>query len=173
MSASCARPAENASVATDTHQPITDDATTAETFWRRPMERVANCHCGSLRATTRGEPLLVAICHCRAGQQRTGSVAASVAGFEKDKVRIDGETKSYSRPGGSGQAVHFQFCPSCGTSLYWEAEGRPGLYILAVGSFADPSFPSPSISIFEASKHYWLQLPTGVKRFQGAMKSSS
>jgi hypothetical protein len=89
------------------------------------MERIAKCSCGALRATTSGEPLLVALCHCRACQQRTGAVAASVAGFAKAQVIIEGQTKIFDRHGESGRRVRFYFCPNCGTSLYWEAEGRP------------------------------------------------
>ena len=137
------------------------------------MERIAQCHCGTLRATTSGEPLLVAICHCKACQQRTGALAASVAGFAKAQVTIEGQTKVFDRYGESGRKVRFYFCPNCGTSLYWEADGRPGSYILAVGAFADPNFPPPSVSIFEESKHTWMQLPTGIKHFRGAIISGS
>lgn len=137
------------------------------------MERIAQCHCGSLRATTFGEPLLVAICHCKACQQRTGALAASVAGFAKAQVTIEGQTKIFDRHGESGRKVRFYFCPNCGTSLYWEADGRPGSYILAVGAFADPNFPPPSVSIYEESRHTWMQLPTEIKHFRGAIISGS
>jgi hypothetical protein len=122
---------------------------------------------------TRGEPLLVAICHCKACQQRTGAIAASVAGYAKDQVIIEGEAKTFDRHGDSGRKVRYYFCPNCGTSLYWEADGRPGSYILAVGAFADPNFPPPSVSTFEASKHVWMQLAMKVKHFQGAITSYS
>ena len=137
------------------------------------MERVAQCHCGSLRATTSDEPLVVALCHCQACQRRTGTVASSVAAFEKAQVTIEGDTKVFDRIAQSGRKVRFYFCPDCGTSLYWEADGRPGLYILAVGAFADPNFPAPSVSIFEETKHTWLQLPDGMKHFQGAIISGN
>jgi hypothetical protein len=133
------------------------------------MERLAQCHCGALRARTSGEPLVVSICHCKACQRRTGALAANVAGFAKAQVTIEGQTKMFGRHGESGRKVRFYFCPACGTSLYWEAEARPGLYILAVGTFADPNFPPPSVSIFEESKHAWMQLPDGMKHFQGAI----
>lgn len=132
------------------------------------MERLAQCHCGSLRTTTSGEPLAVAICHCKACQRRTGALASSVAAFEKAQVAIDGDTKIFDRIAESGRKVRFCFCPNCGTSLYWEPDARPSLYILAVGAFADPNFPAPSVSIFEESKHTWMQLPDGMKHFQGA-----
>jgi hypothetical protein len=135
------------------------------------MERLAQCHCGSLRAATFGEPLAVAICHCKACQRRTGALASSVAAFEKAQVAIDGDTKIFDRIAESGRKVRFYFCPNCGTSLYWEPDARPGLYILAVGAFADPNFPVPSVSIFEKSKHTWMLLPDGMRHFQGAIIS--
>jgi hypothetical protein len=75
------------------------------------MERVAKCHCGALRATTRGEPLLVAICHCKACQQRTGAIAASVAGFAKDQVSVEGDTKNLQPTGRLWTGSSFSFLP--------------------------------------------------------------
>jgi hypothetical protein len=137
------------------------------------MERLAQCHCDSLRAITSGEPLSVGMCHCKQCQRRTGAIASSVAAFAKDQVTIEGHTKVFERAGQSGRKVRFYFCPNCGTSLYWEADARPDFYILAVGAFADPNFPPPSVSIFEESKHTWLQLPDGMKHFQGAIIAGS
>ena len=135
------------------------------------MERVARCSCGSLHATTRGEPLMVGVCHCQACQRQTGALAGNVAGFAKAQVEIQGESKVFARRGDSGRNVRFHFCPHCGSSLYWEAEARPEWFFLAVGAFADPGFPPPSVSIFEASKHDWLELPVGIRHFQGAITS--
>ena len=70
------------------------------------MERLAQCHCGSLRATTSSEPSLVAICHCKACQRRTGAVAATVAGFAKAQVTIEGETRVFDREVQSGSGSH-------------------------------------------------------------------
>jgi hypothetical protein len=137
------------------------------------MERLAQCHCDSLRAITSGEPLSVGMCHCKQCQRRTGAIASSVAAFARDQVTIEGHTKVFERDGQSGRKVRFYFCPNCGTSLYWEADARPDFYILAVGAFADPNFPPPSVSIFEESKHTWLQLPDGMKHFQGAIIAGS
>jgi hypothetical protein len=75
------------------------------------MERLAQCHCGSLRAITSGEPLLVGICHCKACQRRTGAVAANVASFAKAQITIEGETNVFDREGQFGRKVRFYFCP--------------------------------------------------------------
>jgi hypothetical protein len=137
------------------------------------MERLAQCHCDSLRAITSGEPLSVGMCHCKQCQRRTGAIASSVAAFARDQVTIEGHTKVFERDGQSGRKVRFYFCPNCGTSLYWEADARPDFYMLAVGAFADPNFPPPPVSIFEESRHTWLQLPDGMKHFQGAIIAGS
>ena len=136
------------------------------------MERVAQCHCGSLRAVTSGEPLLVNMCHCLACQRRTGALVANGAAFSKEQVIVEGPSRVFERDAQSGRKVRFHFCPICGTSLYWEPEVRSDLRIVAVGTFADPNFPSPSASIFEATKHSWLQLPEGMAHFHGTMTAS-
>jgi len=54
------------------------------------MQRIAQCHCGSLRATTSGEPLLVNMCHCKACQRRTGALAGNGAAFAKEQGEHQG-----------------------------------------------------------------------------------
>jgi hypothetical protein len=130
------------------------------------MNRLAQCHCGSLRANISGDPLMVNLCHCRDCPRRTGASAGSGAIFQKAQVTIEGDRRVFERDGQEGRKVRFHFCPSCGTSLYWEGDFRPGWCVVAVGAFADPTFPPPSMSLFEESKHTWVQLPDGMKHAQ-------
>jgi hypothetical protein len=67
------------------------------------MERLAQCHCGSLRATTSGEPLLVNMCHCKACQRRTGALASYGATFAKEQVTVEGPRTVFERDGQSGR----------------------------------------------------------------------
>jgi len=83
-------------------------------------------------------------------------------------VTIEGSSKVFEREGQEGRKVRFHFCPNCGTSLYWEADIRPGWCVVAVGAFAEPDFPPPSISIFEETQHQWTQLPEGIKHSPAA-----
>ena len=130
------------------------------------MERLAQCHCGSLRARTSGQPVMVNMCHCHACQRRTGALAGSGAIFEKKQVTLEGDRKVFERDAPQGRKLRFHFCPNCGTSLYWEGDIRPDWCVVAVGAFADPQFPPPSVSIYEESKHGWIQLPDGIKHSQ-------
>ena len=133
--------------------------------------RRGGCQCGHIRYELSDAPLGLAVCHCKACQRRTGALAGSGAAFAKAQVRIEGPRKVFERDGQAGRKVRFHFCPDCGTSLYWDADVRPDLYIVAVGAFADPDFPPPSVSVFEESKHSWTQLPDGMTHFQGTVAS--
>ena len=130
------------------------------------MERVGRCHCGSLRAIVSDEPTLSYVCHCKACQQRTGAVIHSGAYFLKEHVRTEGPSNTYSREAASGFAIHFHFCPTCGTSVYWRTDKRPDHCGVAVGCFADPSFPAPWHSHWEESKHPWLSLPAEMEHLE-------
>jgi hypothetical protein len=41
--------------------------------------------------------------------------------------------------------------------VLWEASKRGGLIAIAVGMFADADFPPPARSIYEDSKHRWIE----------------
>ena len=107
------------------------------------MERIAQCQCGQLRAVASGEPDAVNMCHCSECQRRTGAVFGSGAYYKTSAVRIEGPSKLYTRDGQEDRKVRIRFCPNCGSSVYCEADLRPGLYGIAVGAFADPRFRRP------------------------------
>ena len=46
-----------------------------------------------------------------------------------------------------------------GSTVYWESEGFPGYIAVAIGNFADPNFPAPTIAVWEESRHPWVSLP--------------
>ena len=123
--------------------------------------RVASCSCGQLRLTCEGEPVRISICHCLECQKRTGSVFATQARFARESVTIEGRATQWTRLGDSGGSVTFNFCPVCGSTVYWEAP--PGFVAVAVGAFADPTFPPPKVSVYEERQHPWAlaagQLP--------------
>jgi hypothetical protein len=110
------------------------------------MERIAQCQCGSLRAITAEQPTSSYVCHCLSCQRRTGTVVHAGTYLQKSNVRCEGARTIYSRPAESGFEVRFYFCPTCGTSVFWESDKFPELIGIAVGCFGDP-FLSASCSI--------------------------
>ena len=117
--------------------------------------RIASCSCGQLRLTCEGEPVRISICHCLDCQKRTGSVFATQARFPREAVTIEGRASHWRRTGDSGGAATFRFCPVCASTVYWEADGAPDDLYVAVGAFADPSFPPPRVSVYEERLHPW------------------
>lgn len=123
------------------------------------MARLASCSCGQLTARVDAEPVRVSICHCLACQRRSGSVFAAQARFPQEAVAITGQSTSFVRMDGSGARATFHFCPTCGTTVWYEAEALPGLITFPVGTFADPDFPAPMVSVYEERKHAWVVPP--------------
>jgi len=132
------------------------------------MPRIAHCCCGSLRVETTGEPAIVAACHCRECQRRTGAPYGVSVYFEKTQVRPEGASKVYTRNGQEGRKLRFHFCPECGTTVYWEADFRPDQIGVALGAFADPAFPAPTRSAWEESRHSWVAFGHDLVQFPQA-----
>jgi len=87
-------------------------------------ERIATCSCGNLRITCNGEPTRISMCHCLACQRRTGAVFGVQARFRSEQCNITGTSTAYTRTVEGGSRVTFQFCPSCGSTMYWELSFR-------------------------------------------------
>ena len=118
--------------------------------------RTAACACGQLWIACRGEPEKVSLCHCLACQRRTGSAFGIAAFFPREAVDAEGRASRYTRSSHSGYAVTFHFCPACGTTVFWEPERKPAAIAVAVGAFADPSFPAPTQSVWRERRHPWV-----------------
>lgn len=118
----------------------------------------AMCSCGKVQVACDGNPMRVSMCHCLECQRRTGAMFSSQAWFRAEQITfISGNTTQFTRRSDAGRSVTFQFCPACGSTVYWEAEGFIGMVAVAVGSFADPSFPAPGFSGWERRRHGWVE----------------
>lgn len=122
------------------------------------MSRLAQCQCGQLQVSVEGEPSAVLVCHCNQCQRRTGSVFNVSAYFRKEQVTVRGSFKEFTRSSDAGRAIDQHFCPHCGATVFWYLEMNPKIIGIAVGAFADPSFPPPRKSIWESSMHPWVEL---------------
>jgi hypothetical protein len=99
------------------------------------------------------------MCHCNACKRRTGSAFGVQARFGREQVSASGRATTYVRVGDSGGRATFHFCPECGSTVYWELEGLPGVVAIAVGAFGDPAFPPPKVSVYEELRHPWASMP--------------
>jgi len=130
-------------------------------------EREARCSCGQLKVKLSGDPQLVSSCHCQACQRRTGALFGSTSFWRKSQLlAVEGERRSWRRVADSGTGLVHQFCPTCGSTVYWQSEATPEMVSVAVGSFADPKFPAPVRTVWTATKHPWLPFPDSIPRYE-------
>jgi hypothetical protein len=99
------------------------------------------------------------MCHCLACQKRSGSAFAITARWPADRVTIAGQATEYRRTGDEGSTATFRFCATCGATVYWDSDGMPGMIAVAVGAFADPAFPPPTVSVYGVRRHPWTAMP--------------
>ncbi len=131
--------------------------------------RTATCACGHLQVIATGDPDRVSSCSCTDCQKRTGSAFGVTAFFKSENVElVSGEPKTFKRTADSGNTLSMSFCPNCGTTLMWHLADHPGRTVVAVGCFADPSFPAPERNVWAKHKHHWVEFPAGVKLYDEA-----
>jgi len=133
--------------------------------------RKASCNCGQLSVAYEGpDPERVSLCQCYECQKRTGTVLSVQTRIPREQVTIEGQSTTWSFPVEGGEPVTFRscdsggatyhFCPDCGSTVYWDISVAPDVIGVAVGTFADPTFPPPMISGFEAYGHPWAMNPS-------------
>ena len=125
----------------------------------------ARCSCGALSLTLPGPSKLVVACHCLDCQRSTGAPFGVGVFYAIEAVAVSGTQKAFTRDAASGGKVHSYFCPNCGSTVYWKADRLPSMIGVAIGALADPKNPRPVRSIFEQSKHDWVQVDGAVDHF--------
>jgi len=133
-------------------------------------KRTATCACGRVTLTVENEPGMIAACHCDFCQKRTGSVFQVGAYFGPDEpFEIIGETRIFNGmemdgvPSVRGASVTYYFCPTCGSTVYWEEKGSHRA--VPVGNFVDADFPAPTMEVHTADRHRWVPEIPGALQF--------
>jgi len=123
-------------------------------------ERTVSCACGQVSVTVRGAPGFSAICCCRNCQRRTGSAfGLSVYFHAIDVVARTGAPTVYRWWSDKDRWLDFRFCPTCGTSVWWEAEFLPGKVGIAGALFDDDTPFAADGAYFCATKPDWVRFP--------------
>ena len=101
-------------------------------------------------------------CHPEAAKQRAIAALERLAGLNgwlpgyfvppvysrsaaPPRVRAPATSKLYVRGSASGRAIKFHL--KFGATVFWNAEFVPELLGIVFGAFADPSMPSPTVSV--------------------------
>ncbi len=132
------------------------------------MDKVWNaaCACGQMSVRLRGAPKLVSSCCCEACQRRGGAFVSVTVFFDDDQVlERRGETRTWRRTGESGHVIDFSFCPTCGSTVWWRAQARPGTVLVAGGCMTDPELPGPERLIWTDYRHPSVRMAENVREY--------
>ncbi len=124
------------------------------------------CLCGNLVYSFEGEPINAVFCYCQDCQTTTGSDKWFGLWIPVDKFEFTkGEPAIYTRPGSSGQPVHYNFCPDCGTTICSEITAGK-FYTVGASTLKDSSVFTPKMVIFTTSTPNWAVLSQDIPNYE-------
>lgn len=104
-----------------------------------------------------------ALCHCCDCRRHAGAPMVSWAMVPADQVKISGELKGYAS---SEHAVR-QFCPDCGTSLFYINEKMlPGMIDIQTATLDDPNAIPIQAHIQTADRIGWMEKVDDLPSFE-------
>ncbi|HYB26644.1 MAG TPA: GFA family protein [Solirubrobacteraceae bacterium] len=96
------------------------------------------CLCGAVRYRVDGALRDVLICHCEECRRWHGHVSACTAARRENLVLIEQRGLRWIDSPRSDAHARRGFCAECGSSLFWDAPGRPTVSI-AAGTLDGPT----------------------------------
>ena len=120
--------------------------------------KTGKCLCGAVRYSFTGEPLMQALCHCKNCQRQAGSGWSMLIALPRDAVSIAGELRTYVDHSETGNEVHRQFCPTCGSPVFTRVPAQPDILFIKAGSLDDTSGFEPEVQFWTASKQDWVEI---------------
>ncbi len=120
----------------------------------RPSIMKGGCHCRDVRYETTGEAITHALCHCSDCRRHAGAQMVGWGMFSESQVRVTkGETKTYK----SSEHGRREFCPNCGTGLFYRnAKTLPDLIDIQTGTLDDPNQFPAQFHIQTAERISWM-----------------
>jgi len=92
------------------------------------MPATGGCLCGAVRYEVTGPLRDVVACHCGMCRRQTGSFVHATAARLAEFRITEALGLAWYR---SSAAAQRGFCRLCGSSLFWQADGRPTVSIMA------------------------------------------
>ncbi|MGP8033950.1 MAG: GFA family protein [Steroidobacteraceae bacterium] len=120
--------------------------------------RAGGCLCGAVRYSVTGPLRAVVLCHCTQCRRSTGHFMAATAARHRDfRLASAAELRWYL----SSDSARRGFCGRCGSTLFWQAEGRDYISI-AAGTLDGASGLKSACHIFVADKGDYYALDDGL-----------
>lgn len=118
------------------------------------MQLTGGCHCGAIRYEVTGDALTHALCHCSDCRRHAGAPVVGWTMYPEAALRItQGAPKTYQ----SSEHGRRQFCPECGTGLFYaNAQMLPGIVDVQSATYDNPEAIPARMQIQVAERIGWM-----------------
>jgi hypothetical protein len=125
------------------------------------------CLCGAVQYRADGASLAQLICHCRDCQRVSGSAGLPVVVVRASEFSFEGETRTYTKTGGSGMPTTRNFCAHCGSLLFGTPHHAPEIVTIYAGTLDEPSRFNAEFVQFTSERHQLDARDPGVAQHTG------
>ena len=122
--------------------------------------RTGSCNCGGVRFEIAGEMPAASVCHCGQCRRQSGHVWASTHVPDDQLTLTAQEGLRWYR---SSDRAQRGFCGTCGSFLFWKAEGEAATSI-AMGALDAPTGLRVARHIFVADKGDYYDITDDLPR---------
>jgi len=121
------------------------------------------CLCGATRYRASGTPYKASYCHCNWCRGATGAPVAAWLMFDGERIEIvKGKLKKYA----SSPGVLRGFCPTCGTTLWWEGRWHDTpMQMVSICSLDDPEAYPPDRHASCSEQIGWFDVADDLPRY--------
>ncbi len=113
------------------------------------------CMCGAIRYQISGQPMSVGLCHCKSCRRATGGPAVGFVDMPPGSFAWTAGEPAFFE---SSPGVRRGFCPTCGTSLTYEADDLPGEVHLLSATLDNPEPWVPVDATYNHERISWLKI---------------
>ena len=125
------------------------------------MKWTGGCLCGSIRYQSAEPPQWAAHCHCGMCRKVSGAAFISFVQFPVESVEWTHEQPAQFE---SSNDVIRRFCPKCGGTLTFEADG---LLFISLGSLDEPEKVQIECHVYTKSRIPWMKLADDLPDYSG------
>jgi hypothetical protein len=129
------------------------------------MERTAKCLCDQFSVIVMSEPTLVNVCHCHDttdGQARPGPALPI---FQKNTFVSMDQIRPTPGSATQGPGSIITSIQTAVSLFCWTRDAGSTRFGIPVGTFNDPSFPAPTLSVWEQRRCAWSPEISDVKHW--------
>ncbi|MGB5936204.1 MAG: GFA family protein [Ornithinimicrobium sp.] len=126
------------------------------------VQKTGRCACGEVRYRCLGSLRPVINCHCERCRRITGHHMAASGCSVGD---LEMEAQSSLRWYEASPGVFYGFCGSCGSTLFWRADGLPDWISIAAGTLDQPTGLSTTDAWWVAEAGDYHELAPGLRNY--------